>query len=69
MKPVVLTFVLAIALVVLIALGGLLFLWTRGLNTAFLPGLGIVVAIPFLVVIAAFVEIILIVSAIILWRS
>jgi hypothetical protein len=68
MKIVILVFILGTALLLSAGVIGLLLLWVRGSKTVLLPGLGFLIAMPFLLVILAAVAMILIGLAVVIWR-
>lgn len=69
MKTLVLILILGFALVFFVSGVVLLIFVARGLSTLFLPGLGIVISTRLLLAFVTVVEILLIVSVVIAWRS
>ena len=68
MKAVLLIITLVIVLLLSICLVGLLMLWARGFKTILLPGLGLVVATPVLLIIFTTLTSFLLVFAVVLFR-
>jgi hypothetical protein len=68
MKTGLLILILLIASLLLLAIIGLGALWLGGSKIIVLPGLGIMIATPFIVGLLIVVEVVVLISASLLWR-
>jgi hypothetical protein len=64
----ILILILVFALLLLAAIVGLAAMWLRGAKTVLLPGLGFVIGTPLLLALLMGVEVIVALSAVLLWR-
>jgi hypothetical protein len=68
MKAAVIILILLIAILLLLGIIGLAALWFSGGETILLPGLGVLVAVPILIAFFIAVEVVVLLSASLLWR-